>query len=247
MELPIELKELGLEDNEIKVYLVCLSDNGLNVKQIAERTQLIRTTIYGLLKSLMNKGLISNIDKEGVMSFHAVSPKELINILDEKKAKIESIIPQLEQYAKFMPSTLKIESFEGINGVHTITNDIISKSDAIVKVIGAGQKWLEFSNIFTSIYYRRKKEMNVHTKTILADIKEEKLFLKSKKSINSEIRFLKGVNFGNTTIYIYHDKVSFVVYDKDKARGFIIRDAEFNRIQNLIFDGMWEKAKPLSK
>ena len=242
MEALKELKELGLDDNEIKVYLTCLADQGSSVKQISERTKLIRTTVYGVLKALLQKGLVSTVDKEGIMIFRATSPKELLNILDQKRAKIESILPRLEQYQNAIPCRYRVELFEGRSGVKAVTNDIISKQNETVKVIGVGQKWLEFSSSFTTIYYRKKRAANVHTKAILADSKEERDFLVGKKFINSEIRLIKNMDFGKTATYIYHDKVSFVIYDED-PRGFIVQDKEFNRIQNMLFDNLWNKLK----
>lgn len=243
MEILKELKELGLNDNEIRVYLACLVESGLNVKEISDKTELIRTTIYGILDSLINKGLISTIDKGKIKFFQSASPKELLNILDQKKEKIKSIIPELEKYKNTIPIKYKVEVFEGINGVKTVTNDIISKKNETVKIIGIGKKWLEFSDIFTKIYYRKKKENNVWTETLLADTPEERKFLAEKKFANSKIRFIKNMNFKNSVIYIYHDKVSFVVYDKEFPRGFIIKDEEFNRIQQSLFNQLWKKSK----
>lgn len=238
-----ELEELGLHDNEIKVYLVCLNNEGADAKQISKQTNIIRTTVYGILQSLIQKGLISYVDKEGIKKFFAVSPRELLNILDRKKEKIKSIIPILETYQKSKTKPNKVEIFQGINGIKSVTNDIISKPNKIVKLIGIGSKWIEFSNIFTSIYYRKKKERNVKTKTILQDIPEERKFFKEKKYVNSEIKFIKNIDFGKTVTYIYHDKVSFVVYDRNNPRGFIITDEEFHRVQNEVFDKLWKEAK----
>jgi len=243
MRVVNELKELGLNENEIKVYLACLRSQGLNAKQIAKSTELIRTTVYGVLDSLAQKGLVSTIDKEGIKVFHSSSPQELLNILEQKKERIKLIIPELEEYQQNSQVKYKAEVFEGINGIKTITNDIISKKDETVKILGIGQKWLEFSDIFTKVYYRKKKENKVWTKTILADTPEERNFLKEKKFINSRIRFIKGMDFNNTVIYIYQDKVSFVVYDKAFPRGFIIKDKDFNTIHSRLFERLWEESR----
>jgi sugar-specific transcriptional regulator TrmB len=243
VDAPNELKELGLDNNEIQVYMACLMDQGLNVKQIAQRTQLIRTTVYGVLNTLKQKGLVSTLSKEGIMIFRSASPKELLNILDQKKTKIESIIPKLIKMQEFKKESYKMEVFEGKNGIKTITNDLLSRPNEPVKVMGIGKKWLEFSDIFTSIYYRKKKEMNVHTKTILADNKEERKFLSEKKFANSDIKFIKNIDFGNTVTYMYHDKVSFVLYDEENPRGFMIQDQAFNKIQTIFFERLWNQAK----
>ncbi|MCX6748619.1 MAG: hypothetical protein NT076_03360 [Candidatus Pacearchaeota archaeon] len=237
-----ELRELGLEENEIKVYLACLSEGGVNVKEISKKSELIRTTVYGVLQSLKQKGLVSEIDKEGIKVFRAASPKELLSILEEKKEKISSIIPELEKIRNSIPSFYNLKFFEGRKGVKTITMDIISKPNEIVKIIGAGKKWVEFSESFSLVYYRKKKEMKVKTNTILSDIEEERKFVKSRIAKNSEFRFMKGIDVTDTATFIYQDKVAFVSYEKE-PRGFIIKDKEFNSVQNIFFNQLWKQAK----
>ena len=91
-----------------------------------------RDEISFLLDSLIQKGLISTIDKEGIKIFHSSSPKELLNILEQKKEKIKLIIPELEKYQQKSQIKYKAEIFEGINGVKTVTNDIISKKNETI-------------------------------------------------------------------------------------------------------------------
>jgi sugar-specific transcriptional regulator TrmB len=234
-----ELKEIGLDENELKVYLGCLSSGGSSVKDISRKSGLIRTTVYGVLQSLLKKGLASEINKEGVKFFRAASPTELLSILDQKREKISSIIPELEKIRDAVPKLYDIEFFEGRNGVKTITNDIISIPNQIVKCIGSGKKWFQFSESFSLVYYRKKKEANVKTKTILSDLPEEREFIKNRDVKNSEFRFFKGIDISKIATFIYQDKVAFASYEDD-PRGFIIKDKEFNEVQNIFFDNLWK-------
>ena len=243
MEIKPELKELGLDENEIKVYLACLSEKGVSVKEISDKTKLIRTTVYGVIHSLLVEAMISKVEKEGVMYFSAADPKELLNVLDYKREKLNAIIPELEKMKEFSPSLQKVDFYEGRNGVKAITNDLLSVPNEIALCIGAGKKWVDFSSSFADIYYRKKKEMNVKTHAILSDTPEERKFLKEKNYKNSQFKFLKNIDVTNSATFIYQDKVSFVSYEKDNERGFIIKDKEFNKVQRLMFENMWKIAK----
>lgn len=243
MEVKTELKELGLDENEIKVYMACLSESGVNVKEISAKTKLIRTTVYGVLHSLILKGLVAKVQKEGIMLFSATNPKELLHILDQKREKLNSIIPELEKMKEFTPSLQKVDFYEGRNGVKAITNDLLSVPNHIVKCVGAGKKWVDFSSSFALVYYRKKKEMKVKTETILSDTPEEREFLKGKEYKNSTFRFLKGIDVTNSATFIYQDKVSFVSYEQGNERGFIIKDKEFNKVQRIMFESLWKLAK----
>lgn len=157
METLKELKELGLDDNEANVYTACLAEGSSKVQDIAKRSGLIRTTVYGILKSLINKGLVSTVKKNNKLFFQAVPPRELLNIWEQKKEKLSLIIPQLEKLRSTIPCLQKVEFFEGRSGVKTVVNDIISKPKETIKLISEGKRWLEFSSSFTSVYYRKKK------------------------------------------------------------------------------------------
>ena len=243
MEIQTELKELGLDDNEIKVYVSCPSERGVNVKDISVKTTLIRTTVYGVLQSLLSKGMVSKVQKEGVLFFSATNPQELISILDQKREKLILIIPELEKIKKSVPSIQKVDFYLGRNGVKSITNDILSIPKEHVNIIGAGKKWIDFSSSFSSVYYRKKKEANVTTSTILSDTPEERNFLKEKKYSNSNFKFLKKIDVTNSATFIYQDKVSFVSYEQGNERGFIIQDKEFNTVHRILFENLWKSAK----
>lgn len=92
-------------------------------------------------------------------------------------------------------------------------------------------------------YYLRKREANVKTKTLLSNTKEEKEFVKEKIAKNSEFRFLEEGDVSDVAIFVYRDKVAFVNYGEDDAKGFIIQDKEFNKVQNILFDNLWKLAK----
>jgi sugar-specific transcriptional regulator TrmB len=237
-----DLKEAGLDDSEIQVYLACLSGGEQNVKEISQHTGIIRTTVYGIADSLTRKGIISVVNKEGEKTYHAAKPEEFLNILDGRRQKIEALIPELSRYTPMLAAIHKVEFFEGRNGVKAITNDLLSKPNTLVKVVGAGRKWYDFSQSFAAVYYRKKKERGVRTVTILSDTPDERSFAKSALAKNSEFRFMKNMQCTNVAMFIYQDKVSFVSYE-DSPRGFIITDSAFNLVQNMFFSQLWTTSK----
>lgn len=241
MDLIPELKELNLEDNEIKVYLACLTLGSAKVHEIAEKSELIRTTTYGVLKTLIEKGLVSTVLKDNITHFQAANPKQLIEILDEKKKKITSILPKLEKMQEFIPTKHNMQLFEGKEGFKTIVNDLVTKKNDTVKIMGLLSKWLAFSEVYTDIYYRKKKENRIKTQVIIDE--NEREFMKNKKIVNTEFRCLKNLNL-NSECFIYQDKVAFVSFGEDDLKGVIIQDKEMSDLQNKMFDNLWKIAKP---
>jgi len=240
MEIIPELRELNLDDNEVRVYLSCLNLGSSKVNEVARKSGLIRTTCYGVLKSLIQKGLVSTVLKDNVTYFQAANPKQLMEILDEKKKKINSIIPKLEKMQEFIPIKHKVQLFEGKEGFKTIVNDLVTGKNETVKIIGTLRKWLDFSDVYTDIYYRKKKENNIKTQVLIDE--SEKDSIKDKKIANSEFRSIKDLDL-NSECFIYQDKVAFVSFGKDDLKGVIIQDKEMFDLQNKVFDKLWNSAK----
>ncbi len=240
MEVIRELKEIGLEDNEIKVYLSCLSLGSAKVNEISKKSRLIRTTTYGILKSLIEKGLVSTVLKDNVSYFQATSPKQIIEMLDEKKKKIISVLPRLEKMQETISSNHKVQLFEGKEGLKTIFNDYISKPNQTVKIVGCMSKWIDFFGIWTDIYYRKKKERRIKVLTLQDE--KERVYSKDKRIANSEFRYLKNLDI-DSECFIYQDKIAFVSFEEENLKGVIIQDKEMNKLQSLLFDNLWKIAK----
>jgi sugar-specific transcriptional regulator TrmB len=236
------LKNYGLSDNESRVYLSTLMLGASKANDIAVKANMLRTTTYEVLNSLLQMGLVSKTLKEGINHFMAVSPKELLNLLDEKKKNILDIIPNLMSLQNNVSSSIKVESFEGLNGMKTITNDILSEKNYTYKIFGGASAWLEFSKSFGEIFYRKKKENKIKSRAI-NPMNEKSAIIDKKLIANSDIRYLNNMDF-TADCFIYLDKVAFLDFEKNESRGVIIKDKEFNRLMNFMFDQAWEKAKP---
>jgi sugar-specific transcriptional regulator TrmB len=235
-----ELKELNLENNEIKVYLSCLSLGSAKVQEIAKKSKLIRTTTYGVLKTLIEKGLVSITQKNNVSHYQAADPNQLLEILEEKKKKINSILPTLEKIKKEIPKQHNVQLFEGKEGLKTIFNDLLAKPNTTIKIIGFMRDWPELFGIWTDIYYRKKKENKIKT-LVLMDENERKN-TQNKTVTNAEFRYLKNLTV-DAESFIYNDKILFISFEENDQKGIVIQDKEMAKLQSILFDKLWSIAK----
>ena len=91
------LKNLGLSEQEIKVYLSLIERGASLVSNIARDTKLHRPTIYQSLTKLSNKGLITVSPKGNQKLYSAESPEKLAFIFDSLKEDLELLLPELNQ------------------------------------------------------------------------------------------------------------------------------------------------------
>ena len=81
MDLKI-LKDVGLTDTEIKVYLALLSLGATSAGKIVEETGVYRKNLYDSLNKLIEKGLVTYVIEKKIKVFQPKIPDNLINYLD---------------------------------------------------------------------------------------------------------------------------------------------------------------------
>ena len=83
------LRNLGLTDSEIKVYLALLELGSTTKGPIVDKSRVASSKIYELLEKLSQKGLISTVIRSGTRYFEAAPPSRLLDYLKEKEANLK--------------------------------------------------------------------------------------------------------------------------------------------------------------
>lgn len=86
-----KLKELGLTEKEISVYLSVLQHQKILPARVSTLTSINRPTVYAVAKELIKKGLITE-DKAGkAMYLVSSGEKSLENLIKSKERKLEKL------------------------------------------------------------------------------------------------------------------------------------------------------------
>ena len=234
-----ELQEVGLNENEAKVYLQVLKDQGETASTIAKRAKINRTTVYLELNNLIEKGLVSYLIKNKKRFFQAVEPEKLIDILDEKKQKITKIIPQLKGLHKTI-NPFKIEILEGKEGVKTLYQQIIkeSKEACAFGVTGEAFEILKFE--FPHLA-KKAKENNLKLKYLANTNAEKKLKQLPKGFV--QIKYLPQEITSNVTTIIFNNKIAIQSLEKENIFVTIITDKQLSQGYKNYFEYMWKLTK----
>ena len=98
------LKNIGLSDNEIEVYLAVLRLGKISYGGLSKNVELNRTTLYGVAKSLLKKGLIHEDIGSNRKYLMVSDPKELLypiereqRLLDQKKVAALNAINEISK------------------------------------------------------------------------------------------------------------------------------------------------------
>ena len=237
------LHEYGLSEKEAKIYISLLSIGSCTVNILSKKTGLVRTTTYDILKSLKDKGLVSCIVHNKIICFQATAPEKLIQILDEKKQKINSILPMLNNLHVEISNQPSVELYEGKEGIKSIYQDVLDEK----KPLSAFSNTHYIFNVlpfFVPNFIKNRVKRNIRLRLLNEKTKESvKLMKKKDREELRETRFIPELKSMAITEYIYGDKVAILSTNPDDPFGILIRNKDYAKTQRLLFDLLWERAE----
>jgi sugar-specific transcriptional regulator TrmB len=234
------LKELGLTDTEIKVYLALLESEQCLASSISKKADVERSVTYHILEKLMRKGLISYVIKENRKYFSAAEPKKLHDLIKEKENSLNELIPELNKIIKRSEEPLSIEVFRGKEGFKTVLDDLIKhkKPYYIIGYTGTGPKIASF----WYIYWNKRRIKNKVWRYLLINKGDENM--EALKYPLTKVKFLPSKTI--------QEKSSIIIYDDDKVLLFLpliefagirIKNRETHEAYKQYFDALWKLAR----
>lgn len=237
------LEEYGLSEKEIKIYTTLLSIGSSKVNEIARKAELIRTTTYDLLKTLKEKGLVSFTNLNNKLYFQATAPERIIGLLEEKKKKIISILPELKKLHLEISNMPAIKMYEGKEGIKSVYQDILNEKKSLSSISNT-HFIFNVLPFFVPNFIRSRIKNKIHLK-LLNEKTEESLELMKKKDKKElrETRFIQELKEMAITEYIYGDKVAIMNTNPNDPVGILIKNKDFAKTQQLLFNLLWKRAE----
>jgi HTH-type transcriptional regulator, sugar sensing transcriptional regulator len=233
------LKSYGMSEKEIQIYLACLQLGTATANQISEKTYLNRSTTYDILKSLLEKGIVSKIIINSTNHYEVAEPTKLISDLDEKKKKLLSTLKNFEILKKEVIKKPIVQMYQGKEGFKTILNDILSTKKS-VDVISTS-KIFDIMKYYFPQYIKMRSELGIKARVIQEESKQTISLKKTEYKENRETRMIPNWTT-NTMTFIYGDKVAIIKLIKDEIICILINDNTINSDQRKIFEILWNLA-----
>lgn len=89
MNLINDLKKIGLNEKEAKVYLALLTLGGGSVQEIALHSDVKRSTVYVILEELAKMGLCGTIGEQNKTIYSASDPEALKSLIQIQKKELD--------------------------------------------------------------------------------------------------------------------------------------------------------------
>ena len=127
MERYTILRELGFSERETKVYIALLEIGLTTTGPITNKTKLQSAKVYETLNKLIDKGLVSFIIKSKTKYFQAAEPKEILNLIDDRKRRFKEVLEELELKQKYSDSKQIAVVHEGFKSFKALFNKILDQ------------------------------------------------------------------------------------------------------------------------
>ncbi len=244
------LKKLGLDGNEIRVYLALLEIGQTTTGPLVKKSSIPSSKIYHVLDSLIDKGIVSYIIEGKVKLFRANRPAILRHLLDlreqetEKlKQELENILPSLDHEFLAEKKEYSVELLEGLRGIKTvyeISLDIGQKGD-VMYTMGYPILASQFLNAYFKDYHKRLVRRGLRAK-ILYDY-DTWFYKKREPRPHAEQRYLPQGIKTPAFIHVFKEYVGIMVVTEKQKLCILIKNKEIANSYLHYFNLLWKLGK----
>ncbi len=240
------LTNLGCGSKEIRVYIALLGFGVSSATELGRETKLPRQTVYYLLDSLTEKGLVEQTDKRGVKQFFA-DPFKIKTVIDNKRHQLEINKKKLDlELTRFVSENHigtelpKVQFYQGQEGLKRLLSSIL---DLYKK-----GKYKTFKGYAINEYYPGMEEF------IDNFIKERyKLGIQSRLFVPKDTDFDKiggqdtygrkmktlDIEYHKAAFYIVGNRIYLFSY-KDGV-GVMVENTNLANLFKDMFDNQWDR------
>ncbi len=233
------LENAGLTHTEARVYIMLLKSGSAPAGAITKETGLHRRSVYDSLDRLMEKGLVSQIKMNNRRNFQAEDPRRIADMLREKEAAIDSVLPELQAMRNTALEHKETLFYKGRQALKSIFNDQIEQGDDVL-VLGGSENVNEIMGYYFSHYDRERKRKNIRVRIIFRESARHSDYVR--RIPLAEIRYLPDRHSSPLAINVYRDRAAIILWSEEPV-GILIKEKDIAEGYRRYFEMLWDAAK----
>lgn len=243
------LIDFGMTKTEAIIYLELVKLGQTQIGQIIKHTGLHRGTVYNSINSLIKKGFVSFIDKNGARYYTGSGEKVFENLIEEKKSKLEENKKQLDNLFEDISrikqdENQEVQVFYGVESFKTIFLEIYDeckKNNSEYFFQGRGGEMQDATGEgFYKHTQQLKKKMNIKCRVILDT---ENIKHSYHKHVTGNLRYLSTKVLSPVNYWIYGDTVLLVIFQSTPLTTIKIKSKYLTDSFKNYFEYLWKIAK----
>lgn len=236
-------KELGFTDREIKVYIALLELGTTTVGPIASKTKLQHSKVYETLDKLIEKGLVSYIVISKTKNFQASDPKEILNLIEERKRRFKDVLEGLElkqKYAESKQIAIVHEGFKSFKALFNRIADELKTGDFYWTFAFKNEYSTPAAALFLRKFHQILEEKKIDDRALGHNSVKEAIKKAFEGNKNIKIRFTK--NETPLGLIITKNKIINLVWGERPTAIEITSEQIYEQYHNFFLE-LWNKSE----
>ncbi len=241
MKYEKDLEAIGLSSSEAKIYLASLALGPASAIQLAQKLGITRQSIYELLPSIMEKGLVKQVQIGTRRHFQAVNPDILRDRAHSISQKVEEIIPQLKSRqaeTNAVPLVSVYENPLSMREWYTAFMDQAGKGDQML-FWATVTVWRKLDTDFYKKFVKFKDDHQVQDMIIATDSPEARQTAASMHSPNREYRFTSTGWLTNAEMWVWNNQIVYLTLKENATNMIVIESESLAAIERFNFRNAW--------
>lgn len=243
MELKEVLEEFGLSNKEAEIYLILLKTGHATAAEVSKKTNILRQSVYDILDKMMARGIIAESTTDNIKVFHAVEPKVLLQMIENKKKLLAAAMPEFAELAIGAKTSLNVKTFVGMKGIKSIWDDMLVVGKDTFFVIDYDIFGQLFKELFIQNFIAKRVEKGFWHNVIFTSKSTPKIYDKSEPERKRNVRYLFNLTTFKATIFIYGDKMGFFTVGEQPG-AILIENKEVVASMRAVYKILWEVSTP---
>jgi sugar-specific transcriptional regulator TrmB len=234
------LTEMGLSELEAKVYLALLPMEYGNIRSIAVASGVKRTSVYSVVETLCQKGLVS-VREIGLKTFYsAEAPSHLKQILDRKVETLLRVLPDLDNLYINKRASSVVKYYEGVEALQQVYDTLLEElqHNQDYFVFGDPDHWDTHSQAYFKRFIKKRLKIKLKARLLLVCGDTAREYQKYQQNFGEEVRMLPENYALNVNAVIAGNKM-IIHRLTSPVVTIVIEDPSVIAMQKNLFEIIW--------
>lgn len=238
------LRELGLTDNEVTIYMTLLPLGTVAASVLGQRTDIVRSTARYVCQQLVKKGLFFESKKGNTALYTPESPDKILYLLEQQKKDLQTKEEQANRIIGELKSMMnrniilpKVKFYEGKKGIMDLYEEMLALREPIDSFEDKGEMMTLFPD-FANHFVESRKKYKIRNRVICPST--NKINLSTPKDLR-EVRTIPESEYPfSCDIKICENQVSIVSFQENALVGIAIKHKDIAENFRLLFNYFWK-------
>ncbi len=234
------LINIGLTEKEASVYLASLSLGSSTILKLAEATSLKRTTVYSVIETLKQRGLMS-IELSGwKRRFTAADPQSLSLTLKQREREFETALPELISLHNLKDDGGTFKYYQGLEAVKGVYEQLLKDAPpgCDYLIISDIASWLEMDEKWSADFRERRAATPVKMRLLTQDSEAARHYKKYERNFNAQVKLLLENTVLKTNAVIIPQRL-MINQVRMPIMAIVIENESIIQMQRQLFEIIW--------